>query len=233
MIIAPGMIAVAISARRQFSETRITSAIASRTTEIAGDTIAICMQSGRRVDVPGEPRQDAAGLHVPQARQRQMHQPREERFAQRQHHADVEQALPVVPGGVKHVRQEDDDEKRRPGEVQAGQALRPADRVVQEDAIDDVPHEQRLDHLEAGDDQGDRQDEGDGRPMRRQPAEVLAQVLAPFRRRRRPGSFTAGVAGRTGFVQPMLPIVVDEPCIPAARGADPILHRPDFDILLR
>ena len=36
------MIAVAISARRQFSEMRITSAITSRTTEIVGDTIASC-----------------------------------------------------------------------------------------------------------------------------------------------------------------------------------------------
>jgi hypothetical protein len=42
-----------------------------------------------------------------------------------------------------------------------------------------IPHEQRLDHLEAGDDQGDRQDEGDG-PMRRQPAEILTQASRRF-----------------------------------------------------
>ena len=64
-------------------------------------------QAGRRVHVAGQARQDAAGLHVPQLRQRQVQQPVEERAPQRQHHLRVEQALPVVAHDADERRQQD------------------------------------------------------------------------------------------------------------------------------
>ena len=58
-------------------------------------------QSRRRIHVARDARQDAAGLHVPELRQRQMQQALEQRTPQRQHHARVQEPLPVV---LQHVR---------------------------------------------------------------------------------------------------------------------------------
>ena len=53
-------------------------------------------QPRRRVHVAGDARQDAAGLHVPQIGQRKVQQPLEQRAAQREHDARVQEPLPVV-----------------------------------------------------------------------------------------------------------------------------------------
>ena len=80
-------------------------------------------QAGRRVDVAGEARQDAAGLHVPELRQRQVQQPIEQRPPQRQHHAHVEQLLAVVLAARRPGCDDDDhaeEQRRRPGAAATG-----------------------------------------------------------------------------------------------------------------
>ena len=49
---------------------------------------------------------------------------------------------------------------------------------VQQDAVDDEPHEQRLDHLESRGRQRQREHRRDAVAMRPEPAEILANVLA-------------------------------------------------------
>ena len=83
-------------ASRQFSVSSTPTAMNSRMNEIGRRDDRALEQPGRRVDVAGEPREDAARLHVPQLRQRQMQQPVEERAPQRQHDLRVEQALAIV-----------------------------------------------------------------------------------------------------------------------------------------
>ena len=52
--------------------------------------------------------------------------------------------------------------------------------VFEQHAVDDEPHEQRLDHLQARGDQREHEERADRVAMRPQPAQVFAQVLAPF-----------------------------------------------------
>jgi hypothetical protein len=166
-------------------------------------------QPGSRVDIAGQPRQDPARLHVPQPRQRQVHQPFEYGAAQRQHHAHVQEPLPVVAERLQRVRQQDHDQERNTRRIQARQPQRGRQIAVQEHAIDDEPHEQRLDHLEPGDQQREQENRRHRQPVRRQPAQVLAQVFAPLvwdRRRRRLG--TVGRCGR--LVEAVVPVIVDE-----------------------
>ena len=49
---------------------------------------------------------------------------------------------------------------------------------VEEHAVDDEPHEQRLDHLQAGADERETEDDADAVSMRPQPAQVFSKVLA-------------------------------------------------------
>ena len=49
---------------------------------------------------------------------------------------------------------------------------------IQQHAINNEPHEQRLDHLQSGAHEGDNQQRADRVTMRPQPAQVLAQILA-------------------------------------------------------
>ena len=81
-------------------------------------------QSGRRLDVAGEPRQDAARLHVPELRQRQVEQPVEERAPERQHDPDVQQALAVVLEDADEVGEDDDADERGAGEVEERESRR-------------------------------------------------------------------------------------------------------------
>ena len=62
---------------------------------------------------------------------------------------------------------------------------------VEQHAVDDEPHEQRLDHLQAGADEREPEDDADAVAMRPQPAQIFAKVLAslaaePCGRLRRP-----------------------------------------------
>ena len=100
--IAPGMMASAISASRQFSAQQDADGDDQPNDRERRRHDRHLQQPGRRVDVAGEARQDAAGLHVPQLRQRQVQQPVEQRPAERQHHPRVQQALAVV---LEHVDQ--------------------------------------------------------------------------------------------------------------------------------
>ena len=79
-------------------------------------------------------------------------------------------------------------EERGARQVQAGQARRRVQLGVQQHAVDDEPHEQRLDHLQSGGQQREQEDRGDRVAVRPQPAQVLAQVLAPFGSARACGS---------------------------------------------
>ena len=136
-------------------------------------------EPGRGLDVAGEARQDAAGLHVPQLRQRQVEQPVEERAPQRQHHLHVQQALAVVLEDADQVGEDDDADERRPGEVEEGQP-RLADRApvlsstrsmmnrmksgstISSPALASARHEDCADRV----------------AVRPEPAQVVAQVLA-------------------------------------------------------
>ena len=128
IVITPGMMARAVSASRQFSSSSTVTAMISRTSETDGEIDRHLQQPGRRLDVAGEPREDAAGLHVPQLRQRQVEQPVEERPPQRQHHPHVQQALAVVLEDADQVGEDDDADKRGAGQVEAATAA-PAGRA--------------------------------------------------------------------------------------------------------
>jgi len=97
---------------------------------------------------------------------------------QRQHHARVDEALPVVACQVQRGRQQDHGEKRTAGEVQEAQSIGCRRRSVEQHAVGDEAHEQRLDHLEPGREDGERKDEADRVALRPKPAQVVLEVLA-------------------------------------------------------
>ena len=84
----------------------------------------------------------------------------EQRSPQREHQPDVEQPLAVVAEQADGAAGEDQHEERRTGGVQPIEARRAIERLREEDAIDDEPHEQRLGHLKRGACQ--REDEQNG-----------------------------------------------------------------------
>ena len=148
-----------------------------------------------------------------------MQQPMEERLAQRQHHADVQQALPVVLQDAEQAAREDHGEIDGARAIEVGEARRHVQRSVEQDAVDDEPDEQRLDHLEAGGHQREHEDRGDRVPVRPQPAQVLAHGFAPL---------AATLVGRFGFpfvaalgrvVQPSLAVVPAEVLVAVTRRA--------------
>src|SRR3954471_2053333 len=166
-------------------------------------------QSGGRFDVARETRQDAAGLHLPQARQRQVQQPLIQRTPQREHHPYVENALAIIFESAADMREDDDAEENEPGEIEPGETGREIEALVENDLIDDEPHEQRLDHLEARDHQRYDKDERQLGAMRPQPTDVVAHVAAtraaPPWRRRLPRILRFG-----GLVETAMLVVVDE-----------------------
>ena len=179
--ITPGMIASAVSASRQFSDHQHRHGDDQPDDRDRRRDDRHLQQAGRRVDVAGETRQDAAGLHVPQLRQRQVQQPVEQRPPQRQHDPHVQQALAVVlEDADARSRGRSRATNTRAGEVQARQARGAVERRVQQHAVDDEPHEERLDHLEPGDDQREQEEHADRVAVRPQPAQVIAQVFAPL-----------------------------------------------------
>ena len=137
-------------------------------------------QAGRRFDVSGQPRQDAAGLHLPELRQRQVQQPIEQRPAQREHHAGVQQPLAVVLEDADAVRRRRSRATKTPP-ARFRRDIRAArvQRGVQQHAVDDEAHEQRLDHLEPGRDQREREEQANREAVRPQPADVVAEILPP------------------------------------------------------
>ena len=103
--------------------------------------------------------------------ERQAQQPLEQRAAQRQHHARVDEALPVVARHIQRRRQRDDGQERAAREVQEPQPIRRRRRArVEQHAIGDEAHEQRLDHLEPGRQDREHEDGGDGPALGPEPA---------------------------------------------------------------
>ena len=132
---------------------------------------------------------------------------------------DVQQPLAVVFPHAKAVRDEDDPDENRPRHVKPCDTFGSAQAGVEQDAIDDESHEERLDHLEAGREQREQKEEGDGKSMRPQPADVLAEVLPTFaagRPRRLRGT---GDLWFRGVVQAPFPERRDEVPIERAREA--------------
>ena len=170
----------AVSASRQFSSSRTVDRDDQPDERHRWRHDCHLQEAGRRLDVAGESRQDAARLHVPQLGQRQVEQPVEERPPERQHHPHVQQTLAVILEDPGQIREDDHADKRGAGQMEAREPRRPVERRVQEHAVDDEPHEERLDHLEPGADQREDEDGADRVAMRPQPAQVVAQVLAPF-----------------------------------------------------
>ena len=114
-----------MTASRQFSVSSTPIAMNSRMNETVGETIAPCRRPVGRVHVAREPRQDAPGLHLPELRTsgRCSIRSNSDRRSD-EHDLRVQQPLAVVPGHADHAGQEDDDEKRRAGQVQACQTGR-------------------------------------------------------------------------------------------------------------
>ena len=120
---------------------------------------------------------DASGLHVPQLGQRQVQQPVVERLPQGQHDPNVQEPLPVVLQHADQASYKDYREKRRPRQLKANHARGLVERGIEQHAVDDEPHEERLDHLECGDHERQGEQGRDRISMRRQPPRILAQVL--------------------------------------------------------
>ena len=76
--------------------------------------------------------------------------------------------------------QDDDAEEREPGEIEPREAGGEIERLVENDLIDDEPHEERLDHLQARDREGKDKDDAQLIPMGPQPAQVVPHVRAAW-----------------------------------------------------
>ncbi len=117
--------------------------------------------------------------------------------------------------------------------MQAAQPLGLVEGGVQQDAVDDEPHEQRLDHLEPRHHQREEEHQRDAAAMRPEPADVLAEVLAAL------AAAPTGLRGGLGLgrwrgrvrllflrllaavgvvIQPAMPIVLHEIAIALPRG---------------
>ena len=93
--------------------------------------------------------QQPAGFHVVQPRERQVHEPLEQRVAQRQHHARVHESLSIVAREVQRRRNRDDGEERGAREIEEPDSPGRFEVADEQHSVDDEAHEQRLDHLEA------------------------------------------------------------------------------------
>jgi glycine/D-amino acid oxidase-like deaminating enzyme len=70
-----------------------------------------------------------------------------QRLPQRQHHAHVQQALPVILQHAEQAGGEDHHEIDTARHIEASHARPSVQCGIEQDAIDDEPDEQRLDHL--------------------------------------------------------------------------------------
>jgi hypothetical protein len=161
-------------------------------------------EAGRRIHVARQTGEDAAGLHLPQLGQREMEQAVEERAPQRQHHLRVQQTLAVIACHADQRRHEDDREEGEAGQVQAIQSRGGIDRRIQQDAIDDEPHEERLDHLQPGADEREQEQRRHPIAMWPQPTQVLAEILTTLAaEQRRLGVRNAGLDTRPRLDRPL------------------------------
>ena len=87
-------------------------------------------EAGGGVYVAGQTGQDAARLHLPQRRQRQVQEPLEERAPQRQHDPRVQHPLAVVLQDAEELGDDDHAEEHRPRQVQTGQSRRRIELVI-------------------------------------------------------------------------------------------------------
>ena len=120
--IAPGMIASAINASRQFSVNRMPTAMTSRMIEMAGETIAICKRPVvvstspvRRERMPPVFMSHSFGSGRCSSRSNSD-------SPQRQHHAHIQQPLAIVLDDADSVRDDDHRQEQRRRQLQAGQA---------------------------------------------------------------------------------------------------------------
>ena len=98
-----------------------------------------------------------------------MQQPVEKRPAQRQHDPDIEQALAVIFEYLEEPGEHDRPQKHGAHQVQAWNARCRVQFGIQQHAIDDEPHEQRLDHLQSRHQHCEEKDDRDRIAVRPQP----------------------------------------------------------------
>src|SRR3989441_12476180 len=133
-----------------------------------------------------------------------------QRAPEREHDADVEDALPVVFESSANMRQHDHAEEDDSSQVEAREAGAQVQRFVEDDAVPDEPHEQRPDHLQARHGEGEQKHRGQVIAVRAQPMEVFAEMCAacPWTTRCCGGCRAAPVL--TLFIEAVVLIVVDE-----------------------
>jgi hypothetical protein len=231
MNIAPGITAIAVSREREPPVDRQKDGDADDQPD-DGERRRYdrhLQQARRGVHVAREARQDPAGLHVPQLRQRQMQQAIEQGAAQREHEPRVQEPLPVVLGDVQQLLADDEAEERAAGEIQSNEPRRQVEPRVQQHLVDDVPHEERLHHFQAGDDQRQRRDDDDRATVRPEPAEVFAEILLPVaalprqaglrgvRLRRRRLDLALRFRGVDELIEAVLPVILDELAVALSR----------------
>ena len=85
--------------------------------------------------------------------------------------ADLERKLTDLDDNVAR-------EKQRAGQIEARQACGPIQPGIQQHPVDDIPHEQRLHHLQARGRQCQAQQCGGRIAIGPQPAQIFAKVLA-------------------------------------------------------
>ena len=225
------MTASATSASCQFSTNSTVTAITRRITRDRRRDDRHLQQARRRVDVAREPRQDAARLHVPERRQRQAQQALEQRAAQRQHHARVDEALPIVARHVQRRRQRDDGRNAPPARFRrrrrsgVAAAVSSSTRsvmkrmnsgsIISSPAVSDREHE----------------DDGDGPPLRPEPAQVVLQVVAALGAALGRGRLLVGAGDLV--VERSFAVVAAEGVVMLARGAGAIHGRDDNGKSLR
>src|SRR5207245_9710454 len=108
---------------------------------------------------------------------------------------------------------------RRARQLQATEPRRGVQPSIEQHPIDDEPHEQRLDHLQSGRQQGEYQKREGGVAIRPQPAQVLSYVRPSLAARWAPG-----VARLSRVVEAPVFVVLDEAAIALARRTG-LAHR--------
>src|SRR4051812_37792470 len=99
------------------------------------------------------------------------------------------------------------------------QALRARERCWQQDVVDDVPHEERFDHVESGCNYGEDEYGRDFVAVRFEPAQVFTNVLTTRLRFRRALVVLCDATGRERFsVECTLVIAVYKKAVSPARG---------------
>src|SRR5688572_31944137 len=86
--------------------------------------------------------------------------------------------LAVILEDAHEVVEDDNAEERTADQIQTAQASGSIQLVVEQDAVNDVPDEQRLDHLQSCSDQRKEEDSGHRVAMRPEPVQIRTQVVA-------------------------------------------------------